>query len=401
MKKKISIVGGGASALLLACELDPEKFDVNIYEKNAALGRKFLVAGEGGLNLTHSENEVNFLGRYTPYSFLQEAFAHFSNKHLMLWLKEIGIETFVGSSGRVFPRKEMKPIEAFNIILDRVKKKKVLIHTKHCWKGFSEKNDLLFEVGNEVKKITSDYTVFCLGGASWPVTGSAGDWTDFFSEKKITILPFRASNCAFKVDWPSAFISKTEGKVLKNISTRCANKTHLGEIVITRFGLEGSGIYPLSPEIRKQLDEVKTAEIFIDFKPNLSREHILKKLELRTPRLNLTDYLKTELNLSEVHVALLKSFLSKEEFLDAAALVEGIKQFKLKIVATAPIEDAISTTGGISLSEIDKNFQLKKLPHCFVIGEMLDYDAPTGGYLLQSCFSMAKYLADHLNESEV
>lgn len=398
MKKKVTIVGGGSAALVLACELDPEKFEVTIFEKNAALGRKFLVAGEGGLNLTHSEKESSFLNRYSPSEFLKEAFTQFSNKQFIDWLHALGIETFIGSSGRVFPIQGMKPIEVFNIILDKIKKNKVNIHTKHSWKGFLEQDELIFEAGNELKRVKSDYTVFCLGGASWPVTGSLGDWSAYFSEKHMTTLPFRASNCAFKVDWPDAIIDKVEGKVLKNISTRCGNKTHLGEIVITRFGLEGSGIYPLSPEIRAQLNKFAVAEIFIDLKPNLSSEHLLKRLEAKPAKVNLTDFLKSEFNLSEVQMAMLKRFLSKEEFLNAARLVQNIKSFKLKIVGLAPMDEAISTVGGISLAEIDDFFQLKKLPNHFVIGEMLDYDAPTGGYLLQSCFSMATYLATYLNK---
>lgn len=395
----VTIVGGGSAALVLACELDPEKFEVNIFEKNAALGRKFLVAGEGGLNLTHSEKEGSFLNRYSPSDFLKEAFTQFSNKQLIVWLNSLGIETFIGSSGRVFPKQGMKPIEVFNIILEKIKKNRVGIYTKHSWKGFSEHGELIFEAGNELKKLRSDYTVFCLGGASWPVTGSLGDWTNYFSEKSIALIPFRASNCAFKVDWPSSFITKAEGKVLKNSSIRCADKIQLGEIVITRFGIEGSGIYPMSPEIRAQLDAGAVAEVFIDLKPNLSSEQILKRLEAKPAKVNLTDFLKTELNINEVQMALFKSFLSKEEFLNATLLAQNIKSFKLKIVGLAPMDEAISTVGGISLAEIDDFFQLKKMPDHFVIGEMLDYDAPTGGYLLQSCFSMAKYLATYLNKA--
>lgn len=393
-------MGGGAAALVLACELDPEKFEVSIFEKNAALGRKFLVAGEGGLNLTHSEKQDSFLNRYSPSYFLKEAFTQFSNKQLIVWLNALGIETFIGSSGRVFPKQGMKPIEVFNIILERVKKNEVGIHTKHSWKGFSEQGELIFEVGSELKKLKNDYTVFCLGGASWPVTGSLGDWTAYFSEKHISTIPFRASNCAFQVEWPSSFIAKTEGKVLKNISIQCGNIMQLGEIVITRFGLEGSGIYPLSPEIRVQMDKFARAEIYIDLKPNLSSEKIVKRLEGKPAKVNLTEFLKSELNINDVQITLLKHFLSKDEFLNSTSLAQNIKRFKLNIVGFAPIDEAISTVGGISLSEIDDFFQLKKLPDHFVIGEMLDYDAPTGGYLLQSCFSMAKYVATNLNNAQ-
>jgi len=397
VKTKITIVGGGACALMLCCELDPEKFEVSLYEKNAALGRKFLVAGEGGLNLTHSENKDNFLKRYTPSYFLEEALTHFSNNDLTKWFTDLGIETYVGSSGRVFPLIGIKPIEVLTRILERIKKNNVSVFTKHSLFDFTSEKELIFETGGEIKKVKSDLIIFCMGGASWPVTGSAGDWEELFKNQDIKINPFLASNCSFKVEWPEHLISKLEGKVLKNISISCENKTQMGEVVLTRFGLEGSGIYPFSPDIRKLLEQAGHAEITIDLKPSFSLEKIKDKLAQKPEKINLTEYLKTGLHLSDVQVILLKNFLSKEQFLQTDQLSNHIKQFPLKVTGTGSIDDAISTVGGVDLSEVNANFELKKLPKYFVIGEMLDYDAPTGGYLLQSCFSMASFLADRLN----
>ena len=397
MKKKIAIVGGGSCALMLGCELNTQKFDVSIYENNAALGRKFLVAGAGGLNLTHSEKHIDFIKRYTPFSFLEKAFSHFSNNDLIKWINDVGVETFIGTSGRVFPKKGIKPAAVLNIILKKIKDNQVKVHIKHNWRGFSKNNNLLFEHNNTLFEIESDYVIFCLGGASWQITGSKGDWVNYFTEKNIEALPFKASNCAFKIDWPLQLINKIEGGILKNISITCKDKTHFGEIVITKFGIEGSGIYPLSPQITEQLTEKKSAEISIDFKPGFSIEKIIEKLSQERHKKNLTDILKTELNFSQPQVQLLKSGLNKESFLNVAKLAFAIKHFELKIIGSASIDEAISTTGGISLIETDEDFQLKKLPRHFVIGEMLDYDAPTGGYLLQSCFSMAKFVAYNLN----
>ena len=236
-----------------------------------------------------------------------------------------------------------------------------------------------------------------MGGASWPVTGSKGDWVDLFKKNKIIINPFQASNCSFNLDWKTEVQSKLEGKVLKNISVACGGKKLLGEIVLTRSGIEGSGIYPLSPEIRLQLHNTKSAEIIIDFKPDLSLEKIIEKVNSKPANRNLTEHLKTHLHLGDGQMQLLKTFLSKEDFLSSTILSKQIKEFKLIVTGTGPIEDAISTVGGVALEEIDQTFQLTKFPLHFVIGEMLDYDAPTGGYLLQSCFSMAKYLSHHLN----
>ncbi|PBQ32298.1 aminoacetone oxidase family FAD-binding enzyme [Sphingobacteriaceae bacterium] len=399
MKTKISIVGGGACALMLGCELDPEKFEVTLYEKNAALGRKFLVAGEGGLNLTHSENTANFIKRYTPYGFFEEAFSHFSNEELRTWFKNLGIETYVGSSGRVFPLTGTKPIEVLNKLLERLKKNKVFVLTKHTLLDFTKDKELVFETNGIKKTIKSDLVIFCMGGASWPVTGSTGNWDELLKSHAIKINPFQASNSSFKIEWPQQLIAKLEGKVLKNISITCQTKTQMGEVVLTRFGIEGSGIYPFSPDIRLLLEQKGKAEICIDLKPSFSLEKIIEKLKQKPEKINLTEYLKTNLHLSDIQVVLIKNFLSKEDYLDVSSLATRIKQFTLSVTAMGPIEDAISTVGGVDLSEISADFELKKIPRHFVVGEMLDYDAPTGGYLLQSCFSMACFLAKRINLS--
>lgn len=397
MRKRINIIGGGASALMLACELDPQKFEVTLYEKNNQLGRKFLVAGEGGLNLTHSEQASAFISRYTPSAFLQKAFSHFSNVDLLKWLSDLGIETYVGSSGRVFPKKGTKPIAVLNAILHRIKKRGVQVVNACEWKGFTETNALLFKSseGNEI--VSGDICIFCLGGASWPVTGSAGDWRDYFKAKQIHTKDFEASNCAFRIDWPQLFVHKIEGSILKNCAITCIGQSNLGEVVLTKFGMEGSGIYPLSPQIREGLKKSNSAEITIDLKPNVSLAKMIERLSASKGENTYTKHVMTQLNLSDTHMRLLKQIVNKDEFLDVKVLAKHIKNLKIVITGLGPVEDAISTVGGIDLSEIDENFELRKLKNNFVIGEMLDYDAPTGGYLLQSCFSMAKYLADYLN----
>lgn len=399
MKKTISIIGGGACALILACELDPKKYSVSVFETNNALGRKFLVAGDGGLNLTHSESENEFIVRYTPHQFFKEAFSYFSNKHFIEWVNAMGIETFVGTSGRVFPKKGIKPIDVLKSFEEKIVKNNVTLNFKHEWKGFADNNGLIFKTAAGNKAIQSDITIFCLGGASWPVTGSKGDWRSLFEIKNVKTNPFLASNCSFKVEWPKNIIKEIEGKPLKNITINCGDKTHVGEIVLTAFGIEGSGIYPLSPQIRAQLKENESAKIYIDLKPHLSADECLKKLESVETKLSYTENIVKKLNVNKMQMILLKSKMSKTDFLDPLKFVNNLKTLEIQISALGPIEDAISTVGGISLKEISEKFELKKLPNNFVIGEMLDYDAPTGGYLLQSCFSMGKFLADHLNET--
>lgn len=401
MKKTISIIGGGASALMLCCELDSKKFTINIYEKNSALGRKFLVAGDGGLNLTHSESEENFITRYTPSNFFKTALHHFSNKDFITWLSKHFIETFIGTSGRVFPKEGLKPIDVLNIFEDTIKNNNVGINFKHEWIGFTEKNELKFKTPIGETEIKSDYVIFCLGGASWPVTGSAGEWRNYFKEKDIAVVPFQASNCSFKINWPKKIIKAIEGKPLKNISIKCDNKIHFGEVVITSFGIEGSGIYPLSHKIRNEINTLGVAKICIDFKPLLSSEELLNRILNLKSTLSYTEKIAKELNLNKTQMVLLKSKLDKNDFLDPIKFVNNLKNFELDISSLGSIEDAISSVGGISLNEITDKFEFKKIKNYFAVGEMLDYDAPTGGYLLQSCFSMGNFLAHYLNNYDV
>ncbi len=383
---------------MLACFLDPRKFTVTVYEQNTAPGRKFLVAGDGGLNLTHSEDPAQFIERYTPAEFLRKPFRNFNNHDLITWLSSIGIKTYNGSSGRVFPEKSVKPIQVLNAILDEVKKHRVNLLTRYTWRGFDNDNTLLFEQNDKIHKIKSDITVFALGGASWPVTGSTGLWLEYLQKNGINVLPFEASNCAFRINWKKSLAEKIEGKPLKNIVISCENKQQTGEVVLTRFGIEGSGIYPLSPQIKKELKLSGNARIHIDLKPVWSHAEILGKITHKKPQGSYSDHLKKQLNLSPVQLLLLKEQVDKNDFMDSSKLTSFIKALPLDISGTGPLSDAISSTGGLPLDEINEEFMLKKMPGYYVIGEMLDYDAPTGGYLLQSCFSMGHYVAGILNK---
>ena len=398
MKKSIAIIGGGASALMLASQLDSTIFEVTIYERNNAVGRKLLVAGDGGFNLTHSEELEQFISRYTPSSFLEKSLRKFSNTYLIDWLKSIGIETYIGTSKRVFPLKGIKPIDVLNSILDVLKQKNIVLKTQHEWKGWNENDELIFENNSETINSKTDIAVFAMGGGSWKVTGSNGIWLNYFKEKGIKTIPFQPSNCAVKINWKKQFIDLAEGKSLKNISAKCLEKERKGEVVITKFGLEGGAIYALIGEIRKQLND-NGATITIDLKPLLRVEEIKNKISNRGNK-SLTKQLEDNLNLNEIQISLLKSVLTKEEFTSIELLSDRIKSVPLTIVGLAPIDEVISTVGGIALTEVDENFQLKKLPGNYSIGEMLDWDAPTGGYLLQACFSMGYYLAKHLNEAK-
>ncbi|MEI7977819.1 MAG: TIGR03862 family flavoprotein [Bacteroidota bacterium] len=393
-KKNISIIGGGPSALIFAAIINTNKFNVTIYEKGNNVGRKFLVAGDGGLNLTHSEIPEEFIVKYTPTKFIKPYFQKFNNYNLINWINDIGIETFVGSSKRVFPLKVIKPITVLNCIIDKIKANDVTINTLHEWMGWDH-NNLVFKTPLGEKQVETDFTIFALGGASWSVTGSDGKWIEKFAEKGIKTVPFQASNCAFQINWSESFINENEGNFLKNISISCGSLTKKGELTITKLGLEGGAIYALSHKIRSQINSLKEATVFIDFKPIITQQAIIRKLSNETK--SIADILRFDLNLTPTQIALIKEYTSKEEYNNIEFIAEIIKNFPLKIIGTAPIDEAISTVGGIALNEVAENLELIKMSHSFCMGEMLDWDAPTGGYLLQANFSMGFYLADYFN----
>ena len=398
MKKKIAIIGGGPAAMILATELDSKKYEVTLFEKMSTIGRKFLVAGKGGFNLTHSEDRESMIERYQAKSFFKPVLNHFDNKKLRNWLASLNIETFIGSSKRVFPIKGIKPIDVLSAIKKKIIQNNVKILANHEWLGWNDENQLHFKTKDGDIIIEAELVIFALGGASWSKTGSDGSWAALFQQKGINVLPFQASNCAYKIKWKEAFIAKNEGKPLKNISIRCEKSNRKGEVVITKFGLEGGAIYALSPEIRKQLNSRKKAEIFIDLKPTIELPEIITRLSKTRNSKSWTQHIETQLKLNKTAISFLKNYVTKEDFTDTHQLAFYIKNLALSVGGMAPIDEAISTVGGIDLNEIDNNFQLKKLPNHYAVGEMLDWDAPTGGYLLQACFSMGKYLAGYLNQ---
>ncbi|MGJ8661226.1 MAG: NAD(P)/FAD-dependent oxidoreductase [Bacteroidota bacterium] len=392
MKKSVAIIGGGPAGLILAAKLDPVLFDVCIYEKNKSLGRKFLVAGKGGFNLTHSEEIKDFIERYTPSDFLKQSLLDFTNNDLRAWLENIGIPTFVGSSKRVYPEKGIKPIEVLNKIVAVLEEKNVTFAFEKEFIGWGENDEIVFRSGERIK---SDIIVFSLGGGSWKVTGSDGSWLNAFQNKGIQTSPFKPANCAYQIDWKPDFIVKHGGSPLKNIVLSCTENSQKGELVVTDFGLEGNAIYALSPQIQNQLDENGEAQIHLDLKPHLTSEQIQKKLLNSSKKL--TQSLTEDIKLSRTQVDLLKNELSKDEFLDYAILVSKIKALPLRVISAAKLDEAISTTGGVLLSSVDEKFMLKQIPNQYCIGEMLDWNAPTGGYLLQACFSFGVSLSSTLN----
>ena len=378
---------------MLAAQLDTDKYQVTIYDKKKAVGRKFLVAGEGGLNLTFNAPLDELINHYHPNDFIAPILQQFTNEDLRNWFKSLEVPTFLGSSNRVFPAKELKPIDVLNKIIKHLMAKDVQFKLDTQWTGWNTKGHLCF---NDSEDIESDITVFALGGASWKVTGSDGSWSDTFIERGINVLPFRAANCAFHIDWDKNFIHTHAGKPLKNIALKYKKQTSKGELVVSEFGLEGNALYALSRSLQDELLTKKSVCLKVDLKPTMTMSQIKAKYK-KSKLTKVTDILKEDLSLDRTAVALIKQYSDKETFMDIDQLAKIIKAVPITLTAADDIDKAISTLGGIALDEVDTNFQLNKMPNTYAIGEMLDWYAPTGGYLLQGCFSMGFSLAENLN----
>ncbi len=376
----VAIIGGGPAGLMAAEILANAGASVIVYDRKPSLGRKFLMAGRGGLNLTHSEPIDKFLPRYgTAQKFLTPILHGFSPEKLRAWCEELGQETFVGSSGRVFP-KAMKASPLLRAWLNRLDQAGVQFKLQRTWKGFTEDGDIIFDTQNGmVKTAKPDAVLLALGGASWPSLGSDGAWTKFVDAPINDIKP---SNCGFVCRW-SDYMKKYAGTPLKNISVAHKGQTVAGEAIIAENGMEGGAIYALSASIRENLPST----VDIDLRPNMSVEDLLKKMNMPRGRQSFSTFLQKALGLSPVAITLLREADKNIQDLPHEKLATLIKSVPLRFTAPFSIERAISSAGGIDLDAIDHNFMIKNLPSVFAAGEMLDWEAPTGGYLLQACFA--------------
>lgn len=370
---KVGIVGTGPAALMAGSQYLLRGFEVSFYDHKKAPGRKFLVAGHGGFNLTHSESKSDFLSRYDCKE-IKKCVEKFDNQALIDWLKLIGIETCTGSTGKIFPIKGTKPIDVLNGWITWLKNKGADFNFEHKMLDF-DSNSILFQKKSTEKTISFDKMVFALGGGSWSKTGSDAAWVELFQSKNIAIVPLQSSNAGINYQFKVP-VDKIEGEILKNVVTSIGDFKKAGEITLTNYGFEGAAIYHLNRSFR----ENPNLPLCIDFKPQWNLAQVFSCLKSAK---NSTEGLK-KMKLSKGAIFLLKSEIEKELFLNPESLAQKIKNLRLKIESLRPMDEAISTSGGISWIELEEDLSLKKFPNIKLCGEMLDWDAPTGGYLLQA-----------------
>jgi uncharacterized flavoprotein (TIGR03862 family) len=390
--RNTAVIGGGPAGLMAAEMLADAGHRVTIYDRMASLGRKFLMAGRGGLNLTHSEPLPQFLRRYgAAERHLRPAIEGFTPDELRAWSAQLGQPTFVGTSGRVFPQ-SMKASPLLRAWLRRLDDKGVRVALRHTWTGWDAQGRLVFvdSAGNE-QFVTADAVVLALGGGSWPKLGSDGGWAPILRHAGVAVSDLRASNCGFLVQWSDIFRERFEGQPLKRIALSFAGDTVRGEAMVSRAGLEGGGVYALSARLRDAIERDGSATLMVDLLPDIDQQALVEKLSAPRGKQSLANFLRKAVNLSPGAIGLAQEIANgKLGALAPAAMAASLKAVPLTLTGIAPIARAISTAGGVSFDEVEANLMLRRKPGVFIAGEMLDWEAPTGGYLLQACFATGK-----------
>ena len=389
---QVAIIGGGPAGLMAAEVLSLAGVQVDVYDAMPSLGRKFLLAGIGGLNITHSEAYDSFCARYGDRQpQLQAMLDRFPPNALRSWVHALGIDTFVGSSGRVFPT-QMNAAPLQRAWLHRRRSAGVRLHGRHRWLGWNADGALrLTNPGGEIS-IKPLATVLALGGASWPKLGSDGAWLPWLQARGIEIAPLQSANCGFEVAWSAHLRDKFAGAPLKSIAltfTDLQGRTEQrqGEMVISAQGVEGSLIYAFSKRLREYLNTHGSATFMLDLAPGRTAQRVLAEVSSPRRSRSLSRHLQSRVGITGVKIALLHEVLDKEQIADATTLAATIKALPITVHATRPITEAISTAGGVSFNSLNQNLMLAALPGVFVAGEMVDWEAPTGGYLLSACFA--------------
>ena len=408
---KIAIIGGGPAGLMAAeaasaagAQLGQPvgPIQIDLYDAMASVGRKFLLAGKGGLNLTHSEPVEPFLARYgTRRARIAPLLASFGPDAIRAWAKGLGIETFVGTSGRLFPS-DLKAAPLLRAWLRRLRRAGVTFHVRHRWRGWDEQDlgALRFDTPQGLHRVKADAVILALGGGSWPKLGSDGAWVPLLAGRGVRIEPLRPANCGFdvgsigRVGWTDHFRAKFAGHPVKSVAvivkTEGGELRQQGEFVITETGVEGGAIYALSAWLRDEIQAKGVATLFLDLAPDRDLPRLIKDLAQPRGSRTVAKQLQSRAGIAGVKAGLLREVLPKEVFADPARLAAAIKALPLRLIAPRPLEEAISTAGGVVFEALDERLMVRAIPGLFCAGEMLDWEAPTGGYLLTACLASGR-----------
>ena len=387
MAASVAIIGGGPAGLMAAEVLIEAGVSVDLFDSMPSLGRKFLMAGKGGLNLTHSEPLETFLSRYgTRRSEIEPLLAAFGPEALRAWALGLGVETFVGSSGRVFPT-EKKAAPLLRAWLHRLRAAGVRIHVRHRWLGWNEDGSLNFITLGVPRRLTFDAVVLALGGGSWARLGSDGAWVPVLAARGVPVVPLRPANCGFDVGWSAHFRERFAGQPLKSLSLSFAGQTRRGEFMVSADGVEGSLIYAFSAALRDRIETDGSATVELDLMPDWTPARVLAEVSHPRGSRSLSSHLQSRLGLKGVKTGLLRECLTAEQMADPMQLAAAIKAVPLRLIAPRPLDEAISSAGGVDFAALDGKLMLRDHPGVFCAGEMLDWEAPTGGYLLTACFA--------------
>lgn len=411
--RTVAIVGAGPAGLMAAERIAAAGHAVTVFEQKASVGRKFLMAGKGGLNISHSEPFDEFLQRYDQPDWLKPMLLSFTPSDLRQWVGGLGIETFIGSSGRVFPA-EMKAAPLLRKWVARLKASGVLFRLRHHWQGVSKDGKWKFHTLDGEQSYAFDAVVLAMGGASWARLGADGAWRPWLAERNVVTVDFKPSNGGFVVNF-SEFIKSHAGEPVKSIvastvipdSGKVIKKS--GDLIITEQGVEGGVIYGLSRHLRDATLQTGQAQLTLDLMPHRSHEQLRELLSKPVGKQTLASFWRRQIGLEGIKAALVREFLPRQLWVDANAVAQIIKNLTITIDGMRPIDEAISTAGGVTRLAVEKDLMLKQWPGVFCAGEMLDWDAPTGGYLLTACFASGnwagygvnEWLAHHANDAPI
>ena len=396
------MIGAGPAGLMAAEVLAGAGVQVDVFDTMPSVGRKFLLAGKGGLNLTHAEPEELLRTRYREAQpWLTPALTDFGSAALRAWALDLGITTFVGTSGRVFPQ-EMKAAPMLRAWLQRLRRQGVRFHMRHRWTGWGPQSELRFSAPEGLRAVRAQATVLALGGASWSRLGSDGAWVPWLRAQGVEVAELQPSNCGFDVDWSEHLRARFEGAPLKSVALEWDEGTaqaptrrrQLGEFIVTATGVEGSLIYAASAALRERLRSVGSATCWVDLLPARTAESVLAEVTRGRGTRSLSTHLKSRLGLDGVKMGLLHELLTRQEMLDGPTLARTIKRLPIALQGPRPIDEAISSAGGVAAHAVDERLMLQRLRGVFCAGEMLDWEAPTGGYLLTACFATGRWAGE-------